>query len=131
MPNWNLIKASPEPSRRRSQRVILSLPIVVRAEGGPGSAPLEEATQTLVVNAHGALITIAARVEKGQTLRIFNGTTQEELLCRVIYVGQKLGGKAQVGVEFHKPSPDFWRIAFPPEDWTAPEPEPVAGKPGK
>lgn len=123
MSNWNAIRGTPEPSRRRSQRVILSLPITVRGEGGPSGASFEENTQTLVVNAHGALITIAAKVEKGQTLRLSNGATQEEELCRVIYVGQMLGGKVQVGVEFHKPSPDFWRIAFPPEDWTAPEPE--------
>ncbi len=128
MSTWNPIKATPEPSRRRSQRVILSLPITVRTEGAAGVASFEEATQTLVVNAHGALITIAGKVEKGQTLRLSNGTTREEELCRVIYVGQKSGGKAQVGVEFNKPSPDFWRIAFPPEDWTAPEPEPAARK---
>jgi len=28
-----------------------------------------------------------------------------------------------VGIEFLEPSPRFWRIAFPPEDWSARSPE--------
>jgi hypothetical protein len=121
-------KGGPESSRRRSQRVILSVPVTVRIEGGPGTASLEEATQTLIVNAHGALIAIAGKVEKGQTLRLTNRATREEQLCHVVHVGPVSGGKAQVGVEFKTPSPDFWRIAFPPEDWTAPDQEPATRK---
>ena len=126
--SWNTNKAILEPSRRRSQRVILSLPITVRTEGGPRDKSFEEATQTLVVNAHGALVEIAGKVAKGQTLRLTNRSTQEEQLCHVVYVGAVPGDKAQVGVEFDKPCPAFWRIAFPPEDWTAPEPEPASQK---
>jgi len=121
-------KGGPESSRRRSQRVILSVPVTVRIEGGPGTASPEEATQTLIVNAHGALIAIAGKVEKGQTLRVTNRATNEERLCHVVHVGPVSGGKAQAGVEFKTPSPDFWRIAFPPEDWTSPEQEPAARK---
>ena len=125
MSTWNPTKGGPEINRRRSQRVILSLPVTVRSEGG---TPFEEATQTLVVNAHGALIGLAAKIDKGQTVRLTNRTTREEQLCHVMYVGPVSDGKAQVGLEFNKPSPDFWRIAFPPENWTAPEPEPAVRK---
>jgi hypothetical protein len=121
-------KVSSEPNRRRSQRAILSLPVTVRTEGGTLDAAFEEATQTLVVNAHGALIAIAGKVEKGQKLRLTNRTTQEQLECHVMYVGPDSGGKSQVGVEFDKPAPDFWRMTFPPDNWTAPEPEPAATK---
>jgi hypothetical protein len=24
----------------------------------------------------------------------------------------------EVGIELEKPSPRFWRVSFPPEDWT-------------
>jgi hypothetical protein len=115
-------------NRRRSQRVILSVAVTVRTEAGSREASFEEAAQTLIVNAHGALIALAGKVEKGQTLRLTNRATQEEQLCNVVHVGPVSGGKAQVGVEFKTPSPDFWRIAFPPEDWTAPEPDPAARK---
>lgn len=78
-----------------------------------------------MVNAHGALLALAGKVEKGQTLRLINQATHQEQLCHVMFLGPSSGGKAKVGVEFKTPSPDFWRIAFPPEDWTIPEPEPV------
>jgi hypothetical protein len=39
----------------------------------------------------------------------------------VVYVGNPQGAKAQVGIEFVKPSPAFWQIDFPPEDWIVPE----------
>ena len=117
-----------EKGRRRSQRAILKLPVTIRTEGGPPETLFEEATQTLVVNVHGALLAIAGRVHVGQMLCLTNRTTHEERFCHVKYLGPISGGKAQVGVEFDKPSPDFWRIAFPPENWTAPEPEPATSK---
>jgi hypothetical protein len=131
MATLNTSKGGPESNRRRSQRVILSLPVTVRTEEGRGDGAFEEATQTLIVNAHGALIAIASKVEKGQTLRLTNRATREEHLCQVVHIGPVSGGKAQVGVEFKTPSPDFWHITFPPEDWTSPEqdPAPRKGKP--
>jgi hypothetical protein len=48
--------------------------------------------------------------------------------CQVTYLGPVSGNKAQIGVEFIKPSPHFWHIAFPPEDWIALEPAPTPAK---
>jgi hypothetical protein len=121
-------QASTKSSGRRSQRVLLNMPIIVRTEAGPRGPAFTEETHTLVVNAHGALIAIAGRLEQGQTFYIANRVTHEEEQCRVIYVGPVTAGKAQVGIEFAKPSPDFWRITFPPEDWVTPESAPAAGK---
>jgi hypothetical protein len=125
MSNGNPFLTGSEPSRRRSQRVILSMPITVRTDGGPQSASFEEDTQTLVVNMHGALIVLAAKVAKGQKLLVKNRSTKEEQTCRVATVSPASAGKSQIGVEFLKPSPDFWRISFPPEDWVLPEPSSV------
>lgn len=108
-------------SRRRSQRVILSVPVIVRTEEAPKASSFEEETSTLIVNAHGALIALSAKVEKGQKLRMTNRASKAFELCRVVSVNPASGGKAQVAVEFLKPSPDFWHIAFPPEDWVVPE----------
>ena len=112
----------PETGRRRSQRVIVTLAVTVRTEGSPKEASFEEETHTLLVNLHGALIALKGKVAKGQKLRLTNRCTKEEQICRVASVSPASGGKAQVGVEFLKPSPDFWRISFPPEDWVMPEP---------
>ena len=128
MSKQNPPKGAPELNGRRSQRVFVSVPVSVRTETSLKGVAFKEDTQTYVVNAHGALIALAGRIEQGQTLYIINSATHEEQECRVIHVGQMTGGKAQIGIEFTKPSPAFWRIAFPPEDWTAPVQAPAASK---
>ena len=125
MPIGTSVPGGPDASRRRSQRVILSLRVIVRTEDGPKDASFEEETHTLIVNAHGALIALAGKVTKGQKLRVTNRATKAEQACRVASLGPKSEGKTQVGVEFLRPSPDFWQISFPPEDWVVPEPSSV------
>lgn len=125
MPAPSQLSGGPETSRRRSQRVILTMPIIVSTEGAPKDASFEEHTQTLIVNLHGALILLAGKVVKGQKLRMKNRVTQVEQLCQVASIGMKADGKTQVGIEFLKPSPDFWRISFPPEDWAVSDAAPV------
>ena len=125
MPAPSQLTGGPEPSRRRSQRVILTTPVIVRTEGVPKEAAFEEQTHTLIVNLHGALILLAGNVIKGQKLRMKNKATQVEQLCQVASLGMKSDGKTQVGVEFLQPSPDFWHISFPPEDWGAAETVPA------
>src|SRR5690348_17760655 len=49
-----------DPGRRRSMRVLLSVPIVVSGKDADNKGFTEEA-RTLVVNAHGALIALADR----------------------------------------------------------------------
>src|SRR6267378_8045962 len=128
MSTWDPTRGGTESSRRRSQRVIVSVPVTVSCEGGNRDAAFQEETQTLVVNAHGAMVALAAKVVKGQTLRLMNRATQQDLTCKVVYIGPATGGKIQVGIDFTSTSPDFWRIAFPPEDWVLPDPLPAAGK---
>lgn len=113
--NW-----TPDPGRRRSMRVLLSVPIQVSGKTA-GNQDFKEETRTLVVNAHGALISVAAPVKSGQTITIANSATQQSLECRVVHVGAAQGGKTQLGIEFERPSPKFWQIDFPPDDWVVPE----------
>jgi hypothetical protein len=103
-----------ELSRRRSHRVLLSVPITVSCETPPNM--FTEKTQTLVVNAHGALITLEAKAIQGQSL-LLKSPSSETRSCRVVYVGPMLQGRTQFGVEFNEPAPNFWHITFPPEDW--------------
>lgn len=113
--NW-----TPDPGRRRSMRVMLSVPIFVSGKNASGQDFREE-TRTLVVNAHGCLISLAAPVVAGQQIRMSNKATEQSIGCRIVYVGKPQAGRAQMGIEFEKPSPSFWQIDFPPEDWIAPE----------
>ena len=115
-------------NQRRSQRVLLSVPVEVVAQR-PDKEPLSEATRTVVVNAHGALVLLALKVSIGQLLTLKHGKTEEEQACRVVNVAPGQAGKSEVGVEFMKPNPRFWRIAFPPEDWSSRSPEAKTARP--
>jgi hypothetical protein len=109
-----------DPGRRRSLRVLLSVPILVSGKASDNKEFTEEA-RTLVVNAHGALISLEARLTPNQQITIANKATRQTLECRVVHVGNAQGGKVQLGVEFLKASPTFWQIDFPPDDWVVPE----------
>jgi uncharacterized membrane protein len=109
-----------EASRRRSMRVLLSVPIRVTGKTA-SNEDFEEQTRTLVVNAHGALISLQASVATNQHLTVEHKATNESRECRVVHVGTQAAGKIQVGIEFVKPSGSFWQIDFPPDDWVVPE----------
>ena len=109
-----------DPGRRRSMRVLLSVPIHVSGKNTERKDFTEE-TRTLVVNAHGALISLAARVAADQSITVENKATQQILDCRVVYLGTSQAGKTQMGIEFSRPSNRFWQIDFPPDDWVVPE----------
>jgi len=101
-------------------RVLLSVPIQVSGKT-TAEQDFAEETRTLVVNAHGALISLAARVAAGQKVTITNKATRESLECQIVYLGNTQAGKTQMGIEFVKPSPSFWQVDFPPDDWVVPE----------
>jgi hypothetical protein len=101
-------------------RVLLSVPILASGKLANGQEFSEDA-QTLVVNAHGALIALQAAVNADQLITISNKSTGQSLDCRIIYLGRAQGGKTQMGIEFLKASSSFWQIDFPPEDWVVPE----------
>jgi hypothetical protein len=96
--------------------VILSVPVSVSGQSPKGQ--FTEETKTLVVNAHGALVTLAAKVSQGQQLELKSVTNPEKQTCKVVYIGPTVQGQTQVGFEFTKPAPHFWHVAFPPENWT-------------
>ena len=109
-----------DPGRRRSMRVLLSVPISVSGKNASGENFTEE-TRTLVVNAHGALISLGASIAGGQQISVSNKATQKSIKCKVVHLGSSQAGKVQMGIEFETPCPSFWQIDFPPDDWVVPE----------
>ncbi len=103
---------------RRSQRIELTVPVVVHRPQKGGSQ-FYERTQTLVVNAHGALMVLAEKVAPKQRLLMQNISSGEQKECRVVYVEKEPTGPTKVAVEFTQPAATFWRIAYPPANWTA------------
>ncbi|MGB2887623.1 MAG: hypothetical protein WBC04_08015 [Candidatus Acidiferrales bacterium] len=76
---------------------------------------MSEATHSLVVNAHGALIALAMSVQPDEKLVVKNWNSAEERECRVVRLSEER--KNEVAIEFTKPVPHFWHIDFPPADW--------------
>jgi PilZ domain len=102
-------------AQRRSERVLLDIPVVVR--GDAGSRAFQEETFTVTVSAHGALLMLEADVSLGQKLVVMNPKNWDELEARVAYKGPVHAGLAQVAVEFTRPAPDFWQMSSPPANW--------------
>ncbi len=109
-------------AQRRSQRVMLKASVVVLTQGADNKL-ISETTQTVTVNAHGAMILLGMKVSIGQLLTVRHAGTGEEASCRVVYLSPHQAEKREVGVDFIKPCPGFWRISFPPPDWTNRSPE--------
>jgi hypothetical protein len=109
-------------ARRRSQRVLMQVAIRIRGKNAQG-VDFEEYTETLAINAHGALVLLTARVTSGSLVHVRHNKTEEEQECHVVFLGPVRGGKAEIGLEFSVPRPTFWRVAFPPEDWTSKHPD--------
>ncbi len=109
-------------ARRRSQRVLMQVGIRIRGKDAQGK-DFEEFTETLAINAHGALILLNARVTSGSVVHMKHNKTEEEQECHVVFLGPVRSGRAEIGVEFSSPRPTFWRVAFPPEDWSPKNPE--------
>jgi hypothetical protein len=109
-------------ARRRSQRVLMQVAVCIRGQDVQGNH-VEEETETLAINAHGALVLMKARVTSGSKVVLQHKRTLEEQECHVAFLGPVRAGKAEIGLEFSSPRPAFWRVAFPPEDWTPRHPE--------
>jgi hypothetical protein len=118
--------------RRRSQRIMLSIHILVSGNRSSGHQFSEE-VYTVVVGAHGALILAAEPLHVGQLLTVRHLKSKEEQMCRVVQIGTAEAGKSEVAIEFLEPAPRFWRVAFPPDDWSihSPEAKPITAPPLK
>ena len=108
--------------RRRSQRLFLQVRIVVEGTLA-NKSPFSEETHTIIVNAHGALVEMGTSLEQGQIVTMRNVRTSEKIECTVKLVTRATAGKFSTAFEFTNPNPGFWRISFPPEDWSIKNPD--------
>ncbi len=98
---------------RRSERVLLRIPIRVEGNDTQGSA-FDEATYTLVVNRHGALIAVAHSIQPGAVIKITN--LKSHISCSfhvVMRAAASLSGTPEWGVKSLKPEIEMWGVRFP------------------
>src|SRR5258708_14338444 len=113
-------------AKRRSQRVLMQVPIRIRGKDAQGKE-FEELTQTLAINAHGALVLLTARLISGAVVHVRHNKTEEEQECHVPFLAPVRGSKAEIGLEFSNPTPMFWAGSLLPADLTTKTPEhPIA-----
>lgn len=105
-----------EENKRRSSRVFIKLPAFVTGKNTDGRS-FRETTETIVVNAHGALFYLQAPVAMEAVLLLTNPATLEEQESRVVFIGGNVERGQRVGAEFLTPAPRFWGVEFPPPDW--------------
>lgn len=107
-------------NRRRSERVVLRVSVVVIAEDEEHK-PIEETAETQVVNAHGGLMRMRSHLHVGQSFQLSNPRNHMEITCRVVRAEEEGMEFYRVAFEFSRPAPKFWPIVFPPADWHAVE----------
>lgn len=113
------------PERRHSYRVHIAMPVLVR--GCTDAESFEEQAHTISVSSRGCMLAMETPVTRLQKLTLVHTKTAEELPCTVTFLGQRERGTLEVGIKFDEPSPVFWRIAFPPEEWDPSERKRPAG----
>jgi hypothetical protein len=107
-----------EATTRRSGRVTLRVPLRIYEPGSNKRFLVEEAS-ALKVSLWGGLVALRVGANREQKLFLVNQATGESAESKVAYLGpMQLGGKRLrlVAIEFLKPSPGFWGLAFPTVD---------------
>ena len=108
-------------NRRRSERVMLRMTVVVLAED-EDRRQVQEQGFTQVVNAHGGLLQLKTHLHVGQSFLLSNPKTGKEMSCRAVRIEESGMEFYNIAFEFDRPAPNFWPIVFPPADWSVPTP---------
>lgn len=103
-----------DPQGRRTERILLEIPIRVASFGG-STGKFSEETRTLLLNRDGALISLQHRLVPDEFIRIVNLTNLREADFRVVGLArQEAGQLAEWGVECLDKGRCLWDIDFPP-----------------
>jgi len=94
----------------------MSIPVRASSKNADGK-DFSEDTETIVVNAHGGLVFLRQPVKVPADIALTNLVTKEQQLCRVVTLGEPSDKGTRVGFEFVSPSPGFWGVEFPPDNW--------------
>jgi len=106
----NTVRPQTNEERRRAQRVLLRMPVLIHLPGKTN--PINGFTHT--VSATGAMVILAEGLAIGTKLSIENPKTQKKVEAHVVRPPQMNPEGSLVPIEFNAPSPQFWNIFFPP-----------------
>ncbi len=109
---------SPQPAlegaaKRRSQRVLLSMPVDVVWDTGAG-VRVREQGQTEVVSRHGALLKMETTLPASTQVDILRPSIGSAARARVVLATERgRDGMVRIAVELANPRADFWSIGLP------------------
>jgi hypothetical protein len=111
-------------THRHSRRLYIHVQVRLNWRLDNQSIIFEE-SETVVVNAHGALVRLNAVPLLGQEVTLENISGHETQDAIVVFLGQAGAKekKTSVGIQFTKPNPSFWHVSFPPDDWSLSHPD--------
>jgi hypothetical protein len=101
--------------RRRSQRVVIRLPMTV--EVTIAGQPVTFTAHTVAVNDQGAMLAAPRTLAVDAQLNITNERTRQHAMARVTRTPPESSEGFLIPVEFISAAPGFWQISFPPKDW--------------
>ncbi len=107
----SISRATARPSRktpRSSTRMNMRVPIVVYGFAGKSGAFHEE-TETVTVNANGALVIVKTKLALGDTVFLIHKGSRAEQEVRVAYVDRYSDNETRIGLAFKQPVSDFWK----------------------
>ncbi len=114
----------------RPQPVALEIPVTVNGartvDGTDKRVPFSEATQTVLVFPHGAVIRIATPLTSGQLVFLTNEKTKKEVVCQVVKSKSTGTAAAYVELQFTEASAGFWGLQIPGSSAAPVAPRPAA-----
>ena len=102
--------AAPKQKSRASKRAAIHVPVVIYGFGSVGGSFKEE-SETVLVNAGGALVLLKAKLSIGDTVFLLDKITGLQQEVRVAFVEPYADRESRVGLAFKEPTSDFWRRA--------------------
>ena len=103
----------PNRERRRSERVILRIPITIYGMSKDNQHITVEA-ETADISRGGAMLLSSSAFRPGGILEITSKFTKQCEKFRVVWMsGQQKHGHFEIGIEMLTPRDDFWGITFP------------------
>ena len=109
----------PGEERRRSQRVIIRVPVTLAVTENGQTVRIS--AHTVAVNIHGAMVVCPRTVDAETKLEVVNERTDQKIESRVTRSPRESAEGYLIPLEFTSPSPNFWQISFPPTNWKGPE----------
>lgn len=112
------VQSAPGGDRRRSERLLLVMPVIL-TYNGEGDVTIREDAESEQINRHGALLRVKMNLPRQAVVTLVNPRNKSSVDAHVVVESGQRGpdGWFRVAVEFKSPSTKFWGVHFPEEQY--------------